>query len=165
MPIFLKIWVGYAFAFHAAPVGEIVLIGIWINGLAYIPYGHLQASNRPDLAAKFHLAELLPFICSLWIGVHYFGLIGAAWAWTARMAVDAVLLFTLTGQSRGWQSIIPGASLVLLAPLCAPENLTSIKTLFAVVLVFVSAIWAWYLSPSVRNVVTTRFRRTILRNA
>src|SRR5581483_200558 len=39
---FLSLWVGHAFASKAMSVGETVLIGVWLNSLAYIPICHLQ---------------------------------------------------------------------------------------------------------------------------
>lgn len=90
---FLQLWVGADFAARAAPVGEILLLGIWINSLALVPFTHLQAQGRPDLVAKFHLAEAIPFVAGLWWALHQFGLIGAAYAWVVRVVVDAALLF------------------------------------------------------------------------
>ena len=100
LPIFMRYWVGISFAQSSASVGIVLLIGIWINSLAYIPYNHLQAINRPDLVAKFHAIELIPFLGVLWLGLHFFGLIGAAWAWTLRVLIDGILLFAVAGQIR-----------------------------------------------------------------
>jgi len=75
LPAFMRLWVGASFAANAAPVGVILLIGVWINSLAYIPYSHLQAIDRPDVVAKFHAIELVPFLGLLWVGLHFFGLV------------------------------------------------------------------------------------------
>jgi O-antigen/teichoic acid export membrane protein len=83
---------GLDFAFSAAPVAELLLIGAWINGLAFIPYGMLQGQGRPDVTAKLHVLEFLPFVLLLWFLVIKFGLVGAAAAWVLRVAVDAGLL-------------------------------------------------------------------------
>ncbi|SDH72179.1 Membrane protein involved in the export of O-antigen and teichoic acid [Paraburkholderia phenazinium] len=93
MQPFLELWTGHAFAVRAMSVGEAILLGVWINSLASIPYSHLQAIGRPDIVARFHALELLPFIALLWWTVHRFGLLGAALAWSTRCAVDAILLF------------------------------------------------------------------------
>lgn len=157
LPIFMRYWVGRSFAEHAAPTGIILMIGIWINGVAYIPYGHLQATNRPDLPAKFHAIELLPFLGVLWLGLHYFGLIGAAWAWTLRVTIDAILLFVVAGRLPGWSRVLPGGALVLLAAACAPSSFLSFKTAGAIVLIIASVAWSWNVSPVIRSTVR-RFR-------
>jgi O-antigen/teichoic acid export membrane protein len=90
---FLTIWVGSSLAEVSAPVGEIVLIGVWINSLAFVPHAFLQARGRPDLPAKFHLLELGPYVGALWLGFSLGGIEGVAWAWTARVILDAALLF------------------------------------------------------------------------
>lgn len=156
LPIFMHYWVGQNFASHAASVGVVLFVGIWINGLAYIPYEHLQATERPDIVAKFHAAELVPFLGVLWVGLHYFGLIGAAWAWTFRVAVDAGLLFAVAGRLPNWTRILPGAAFVLLAALFTPTSILSVKTGVEIVLLAVATGWSWRLSPGVRNAVRIR---------
>ncbi|MBN6743028.1 flippase, partial [Acidithiobacillus sp. MC6.1] len=90
---FLVLWVGAALAATAAPVGQILLLGIWINTLAFIPFTHLQGRGRPDLPAKFHVLELVPYGGVLWLLINRFGVAGAAWAWSLRVLADAFLLF------------------------------------------------------------------------
>jgi O-antigen/teichoic acid export membrane protein len=159
LPIFMRLWVGASFAAHAAPVGMILLLGIWVNGLAYIPYNHLQARNRPDLTAKFHVLELVPFLAVLWLGLHFFGLTGAAGAWSLRVTADAALLFAATDQWHGWRALLPGAGIVLLAPFCAPRVLISPETVTAVILQCVAITWAWRASPMIRGRFRTQFAR------
>jgi O-antigen/teichoic acid export membrane protein len=88
----MSLWIGADFSAHAAPVLELLLIGAWINAIAFIPYSFLQGQGRPDLVAKLHALEFLPFITILWLLLHRFGLPGAALAWNCRVAVDAALL-------------------------------------------------------------------------
>jgi O-antigen/teichoic acid export membrane protein len=162
MPIFMRLWVGTGFAAHAAPVGMILLLGIWTNALANIPFGHLQARNRPDLTAKFHVLELAPFLFVLWCGLHYFGLIGAAGAWSLRVTADAVLLFVAAGPWHGWRVLLPGAGLVLLAPFCAPRALISPETVMAGILQCAAIAWGWQASPMIRKSVSSQFARILV---
>jgi O-antigen/teichoic acid export membrane protein len=97
MAPFLTLWVGPEFAEVAAPLGEILLAGVWINGLAWIPFAMLQGQGRPDVVAKFHAIELIPYAVVLWIGLAYGGLSGAAWAWVLRVIIDAILMFAAAG--------------------------------------------------------------------
>jgi len=112
---FLQIWLGSPVAEVAAPVGEILLIGFWFNSLAFIPFALLQGQGRPDITAKFHMIELLPYLLCLWFGLKIFGIQGAAWAWTLRVTVDAVLLYAVSRTSREHLlSLAPSAGLVIL---------------------------------------------------
>ena len=100
---FLRLWLGAGFAHRSAAVAEILLVGVWLNGLAYVPYALLQARGRPDLVARFHLLELIPFAILLWFGLHRFGIVGASLAWTVRVGVDFALLF---GAARLWEAVV-----------------------------------------------------------
>ncbi len=166
LPIFMQHWVGRSFAEHAAPVGIILLAGVWINALAFIPFGHLQASGRPDIVAKFHALELIPFLGLLWVGLHYFGLAGAAYAWTFRVAFDAALLFVAGGRIRRWHRLIPGGLIVVMAAVAAPTFVFSAKTGFELALLAAGTIWSWNVSPAIRSLVrgwvgTVRLRTAV----
>jgi O-antigen/teichoic acid export membrane protein len=164
-PVFTQHWVGRSFAEHAAPIGIVLLVGIWVNGLAFIPYGHLQASGRPDIAAKFHAIELVPFLGLLWLGVHYFGLIGAAYAWTLRVVLDAALLFIAAGRIPRWYRILPGAVIILAAALFSPTVVLSTKTVVELGLLTITMIWSWSLSPEVRAIIRGRLGMLLRRAA
>jgi O-antigen/teichoic acid export membrane protein len=97
MEPFLTIWVGSGFAKVAAPLGEILLAGVWINNLAWIPSTMLQGQGKPDVIAKFHAIELIPYAVVVWVGLAQGGLPGAAWAWVLRVVIDAILVFTAAG--------------------------------------------------------------------
>ena len=165
LPIFMRFWVGAGFAQHAASVGIVLLIGVWINSLAFIPYGHLQAIERPDVVAKFHAIELIPFLGLLWVGLHFFGLLGAAWAWTLRVAVDGALLFAYAGQIPGWRRMLPGGLLVLLGAFFPPTSIISIKSLVEIGLLVVSIFWSWNVSPMVRSSVLRQIGAKRIREA
>jgi O-antigen/teichoic acid export membrane protein len=114
--LFMTWWLGSEFASHTTQVIEPLMVGAWINGIAFIPYSLLQGQGRPDVVAKLHVLELLPFVAALWLLLSFFGLPGAALAWCARVTVDAVILFKLA-RFRSHQLIrsIPAIGLVLTA--------------------------------------------------
>jgi O-antigen/teichoic acid export membrane protein len=96
----LTLWLGPDFSSQASGVSRIILLGVWINGVAYVPYTLLQSQGRPDAVAKLHLIELVPFLGILWLGLHFYGLIGAALAWSLRVLVDAIFLLRAADFSR-----------------------------------------------------------------
>ena len=86
----LRLWLGAAFADGGAPVLRILSIGILFSCLAYAPNALLEAIGRPDVTARFVLAQAVLFLplslLFLWLG----GIEGAAVAWALRVAADAL---------------------------------------------------------------------------
>ncbi|MFT4113459.1 flippase [Silvibacterium sp.] len=157
MPIFMRLWIGHERAEHTWTIGVILLIGVWLNSLSYIPYGQLQAMEKPGVVAKFHAIELVPFLGVLWVGLHYYGLIGAAWAWTLRMAIDSILLFAVGSKIKGWPRVLVGLGLVLIATLFPPQQILSVRMLIELVIIAVSIVWSMKLSPTVGKLLLARF--------
>lgn len=93
---FLVLWMGPGFAVHAAPLGQILLVGAWCNGLAFISFELLQARGRPHLPALLHVLEIGPFLAALWYLTHRFGAVGTALAWSGRMALDSLLFMAVS---------------------------------------------------------------------
>jgi O-antigen/teichoic acid export membrane protein len=164
---FLRAWVGDAITRSAAPVGEILFLGMWLNGIAVIPYGFLHARGRPDLTAKFHLLEVVPYIGALVLGLHFAGIQGAAWAWTARAGTDAALLFwaaraaTRESEPADLRRLLEGAVLVTAAcvfALTVFDNVGS-RSVLGGSLIVLSVWWGWRQSPDrVRLLITRRGR-------
>jgi O-antigen/teichoic acid export membrane protein len=96
----LNIWLGEDFAKNSKWVLQILSVAMFINFLAHIPYTLLQ-SKSPNLPAVFHLCELPFFIILCIFLIPSFKIEGAALAWTARVFVDAILLFL--GSFRLWK--------------------------------------------------------------
>jgi O-antigen/teichoic acid export membrane protein len=92
----LTIWLGADFAEHSFRVLQWLAVGVLINSLAAIPFALVQGAGRPDLTAKLHLIELPGYLLTLWWLIGARGVEGAAIAWTARMGVDALVLFGMT---------------------------------------------------------------------
>lgn len=157
LPTFMRLWVGASFAQQGAPIGVVLLAGIWINSLAIIPFEHLQAMNRPDLTAKFHALEVVPFLAVLWIGLHTFGLIGAAWAWSLRVTFDALLLLIVAKQAGEWRRLIPGAVLVLIAVSLFSTRIIWWKSMAQILVLAVALVWSWRSSSLLQHAIKTQF--------
>ncbi|WP_226834518.1 flippase [Acidithiobacillus ferriphilus] len=111
---FFNLWIGSDLTRRAAPVAIVLLVGIWINGPAYLPHNWMPAQGRPDLMARFYLAELLPFLALLWWLVDLWGIMGAALAWVIRSTADAAFCFVATGTTRTY-GIASGITLLPVA--------------------------------------------------
>ena len=106
---FLGLWIGQEFASKASFVGQILLLGFWGNAIAKIPHALLQAAGRPDIVAKCHLAELVPYFLLLYFGLEYLGITGAAIAFSVRALADSIFLLY-------WAKILKRSLKFLLAP-------------------------------------------------
>ncbi len=91
----LTLWLGNEFASNGTVPMQLLMLGVFINSLALIPYTLIQAVGRPDLTAKLHILELpLYIVLLLWLLKKY-GIEGAAIAWVLRIILDTVVLFSL----------------------------------------------------------------------
>ena len=85
-------WLSADFANQALPIVLILVVGIWLNSITFVPYTLLHARGNPRLTALFHLLELVLYALALWWLSANYGLIGAALAWVGRVALDLILL-------------------------------------------------------------------------
>lgn len=100
----LALWLGAEFAQNSYLVLIILSLAVLVNSLANIPYTLIQAFGRPDITAKFHLAEFVPYIFLLWVFAARFGIAGVAAAWLARVSADAILLFWFADKLLVWET-------------------------------------------------------------
>lgn len=97
-PEALEIWLGESFRDFATPVVQLLAVGWMVNTLAHPPLTVLQSMGRPDLVAKTHAAELIPYLFALWVFTNAFGIAGTAAAWSLRVLVDTLILNELAGR-------------------------------------------------------------------
>src|SRR5262249_55765905 len=90
---FFTLWAGPEFGEYSTVPFYILVIGLSFNVMAYVPYTLLLALGRSNFVARIHLLEIVPYlICAAFLTFRY-GAVGAASAYSLRLAVDAVLLF------------------------------------------------------------------------
>ncbi len=98
-PQLLRLWLGPQVADAAGTATRILAIGVLFNAAALVPSTFLSAFGRPDINAKFHMLEVVIHLPLAWWLVSHYGIVGAASAWTIRVAFDATLLFWASGQA------------------------------------------------------------------
>ena len=89
----LMLWMGEDFAQKSAVVMGFLSIGVLLNSLARIPSAFIQGIGKPDIQAKFLLAETPFYIVLAWLSIKHWGIVGAAGAWSLRALIDAILLY------------------------------------------------------------------------
>lgn len=145
---FLKLWVGNRLSLHASPLGEILILGIWMNGLAHIPFAYIEGRGRPDILTKLHLVMLPFFFGALWAGARWNGLEGVAMAWSFRVWVDAIVLLVLAGiWKRCWVHVLPGALLVIASWGVVKFEVYGLDA----ALLLASMAWSWVSEPKLRK--------------
>jgi O-antigen/teichoic acid export membrane protein len=154
----LTLWLGTDFAQHSSRVLQWLAVGVFLNSLAQVPFALVQSVGRPDLTAMLHLFELPFYLLALWWLISFYGVEGAAIAWTARVGVDALILFVMAKRSFPGRTLVTGrvacvtaVALLSLALAAIPHSLL-LRTLFVLVAIlgfgFVS--WFFILSPEER---------------
>ena len=100
-PAILRVWLGPAFAQTAGQALRILSVGVFLTGLAHLPMALLYGSARPDLPAKINLFQVAVHIPLTIVLVRFFGITGAALAWTARCAADLIFYSWASTRSIG----------------------------------------------------------------
>ena len=165
----LQIWLGPDFAQNGAPVLQWLVVGTFINSIAFVPFSLLQGAGRPDLTAKLHMAELPFYLLALWWLVRNVGINGAAIAWAGRVSVDMSILFFLSarilpegGQRLKKTALVAGMMLVAFAMATVPVSLPMELLYLTVTLaVFVVMSWFFVLQTAERVVIQKLLRRNL----
>lgn len=160
----LRLWLGDEFAQHSARVLQVLAVGMFVNGIAQVFATLVQGVGRPDLSAKLHLLELPIYLPLLWLGIRHFGILGAAIAWTGRVALDGLLLFWLASRFLGDNgALVRRMAFGLLAalaglavPLLVTDMVYRTATVLAVLMVFVLAAWSAVLDEDERMLIRGR---------
>ncbi len=152
---FLAWWLTPEFAEKTGFVGQIFLLGFWVNSFARVPLARLQAKGRPDLVAKCHMAELFPYVILMYFLISEWDIVGAAIAWSLRVTIDCILLFIFSSISvKTWKLLFIPAFLLCIAAAVVFIPLFSNLTLMLPIGIFcVSLFWSWCNIPASLRIV------------
>jgi O-antigen/teichoic acid export membrane protein len=98
---FLSLWAGHAYGTHSTIPCFVLLGGVWFLSLSWLPLTYLMATDRGGAIARIRLLEIPPFIVGAALLTAHLGALGAAIAWSARVAVDSVAFFAIGRRSAG----------------------------------------------------------------
>ncbi len=157
----LRLWLGDEFAQHAAPVLQILAVGVMLNMLAQGPAMLIQAAGQPRLMALLHLAELPCFVLVLYLLTRQYGIVGTAAAATLRNVVDAVAVWMLARRdvARGTLELrgagLPAAVAVLMlgAALWPRDWAEALAVLAAGLVAYALLAWRSLLLPAERGLL------------
>lgn len=95
-PFILELWLNPTFSQQSTVVMQILAVGVFVNGLAHIPYAFIQGIGQPQITAALHIIELVIYVPLLVVLIQQWGINGAAWAWLIRVTIDAAALFYIS---------------------------------------------------------------------
>jgi O-antigen/teichoic acid export membrane protein len=148
---FFRFWISPEFAANAYVTALILLTAYWINGLAYVPYTQLQAGDRPDIIAKCHVAELVPYVIALFLCLRFWGIPGAALAFALRTFGDWALLMWFAGALPSGAAMLKVPALLLFGAFGVALGLTVGSAAWwaaCAILLAASLAWAWRTAPA-----------------
>lgn len=147
---FLRWWLNPEFASRSGLTAQILLLSFWINAFARVPYVQLQATGQPAKVAKCHLAELIPYLLLLYVGLHFWGLPGAAVVFGLRTLSDCVLLMWCAGTLKCGVAVLKTPAMLLFAGLAVAigqSTGSAMWRLAAFSLLLLSIMWSWWNAP------------------
>jgi len=147
----LHLWLGSSFASQSTTVLQVLVIGVFANSLAQVPFWQIQAANRPDMPAKVHLVELPCYLLLFWGLTKQFGIEGAAIAWAMRATIDSLIMFWLSGRllveikagSRRLLWMVLSACPFLAAAVLVSKNV-HMAMIYVLIVSVAFAIYAWF---------------------
>jgi O-antigen/teichoic acid export membrane protein len=170
---FFTIWAGPDYGVNSTPAFYIAVGGLILSILAYAPYCLLVSYGRSEVIARIHVTELIPFLPVAALLTWYFGIIGAAAAWSLRLAFEAALFVIFARRIAGFQtSVFPtgkagylAAAGCLLAPLALVLNgagaaVIATATLGALA-AYIAIVWIRVLQREERLLIASLLRKNL----
>ena len=146
---FLHLWLGREMAQNGAPVGRVLVIGVWLTAQSSIIRVLIQAKLDPSRAALEGWVGVPVFVGMLWAGIHWGGMIGAGLAVVARSLLDytAMLYFSKLQPRPVVRNMVGHLTFIVVALLCA-SSMHSLASLAATAAVIILGNIAWSLADS-----------------
>jgi O-antigen/teichoic acid export membrane protein len=155
----------------------LLLTGVVLNGVSYVPVSFLFASDKASVVARIRWYELAPYLVVAALLTMKYGIIGAAVAWTVRALIDLLLLGIAVQK---WKRLMTfsllsafrfAGVLTLLSPPIIAMSVARMRWLWTAFLIggslvfYVIAVWRRVLTHSEKTWVSTISRRLLLQGA
>jgi O-antigen/teichoic acid export membrane protein len=155
----LALWISTGFSEKSFRVAQWLAAGLLCNAVARLPYAVVQAAGKARYTALLHLTELPLYLALLWGMVTNFGIVGAAFAWFLRAALDMLALLVLAcrvlpalgNAARRGVLLLGFCGVALLIGTYMPTLLWRVVYLLAVLSTFLLLGWKSILSANERQ--------------
>ena len=155
----LALWLNAKFSQNSSQVLQILAAGVFCNCLARLPFTLIQSAGKPNVTAKLHLLELVSYLPVLWYCTGHFGIVGAAFAWSGRAAIDMFLLFLAATRlmpelrifiRKILYAMVASLLILILGSMIEGE---AYKTAYTIIILIVSCCLSWYCLPVQRKFI------------
>jgi O-antigen/teichoic acid export membrane protein len=156
---FFSIWAGPQYGLHSIGPFLILLGGIWLHCLAWVPYTYLLSSGRTKLLACIYIAEVGPYVVGAAYLTAHFGAVGAATIASAGWVFETIMMFAIVWRvARLPFSVLPHRRLrSIVAPILLGLGLGSVGLVThaltlragcaaAFGLIYAAIVWSWVLT-------------------
>lgn len=92
---FIKVWLGVDYVTQSSPILKVMIVGFVFLSFSQVPFNLIQAKGKSNITAMIHLVEVIPYLLCLLYLTRNYGLIGAAFAWSMRLAFDCLILHVI----------------------------------------------------------------------
>ena len=162
----LQIWLGQEFSQNSTAVLQWLAVGVFISSLAKVPFAIVQAVGRPDMIAKLHVVELPFYLGGLCWLLSAYGIKGAAIAWTFRVFLDTLILFSMAyrlvpeivASINSLARMLSIALLILASCSLAPTLALRAMLLCVTLTIFTIVAWFFILEPQERHLFKGKLR-------
>ncbi|MGF7136541.1 O-antigen/teichoic acid export membrane protein [Paraburkholderia sp. EB58] len=159
---FLNIWLGHEMAHQSAPVGRILVTGVWLVGQSRIISLLIQAKANPAHVALVGWVGLPIFALALWLGIRWYGMLGVGMAVVAKSFFDYVgfLYFSKLKPQPIVRNMAGHLVFLVIATICS-DSMDSLPRMAAIGLLLIvgNLIWSFWDSSELRDVAARICRR------
>jgi O-antigen/teichoic acid export membrane protein len=92
----LGMWLGRGFEDRGTLIFQILAAGVFSNSLSIVPDRLIKGVGHPKIIAQLHVSELPFYAGLLYVSIRYWGITGAAVAWTSRAIIEAIIVFVIS---------------------------------------------------------------------
>ncbi len=139
---FFTAWAGTEFGQQSTLPFYILLAGLLINIPAFVPYSLLISLGKTEIVAKLYWLEIIPYAVLVFVLTHFLGVVGAALAWSVRMAFDGLIFFWLAKKEKVSGALFRNGNYAIPFAAVFYIPVLAINILFDISLVWIGVVFA-----------------------
>jgi O-antigen/teichoic acid export membrane protein len=167
---FFTIWAGEEFGRNSTLPSYVLLVGLFFNLQATVPYIAILAVGRTDVFARLYWIELVVYAAGAFLLINSWGIIGAALGWTLRVCFDAFIIVHLSERYAGahFKHIEHLRTLILATVVLVPPVVVAVINGYSVFLlglvpmcvaIYAFVVWRRLIDADEKRWIIERYRR------
>ncbi|MFN3530375.1 MAG: oligosaccharide flippase family protein [Bacteroidia bacterium] len=94
----LTLWLGAEFADISWQLTVVLLLGVFFNSMAIVPFTAIQARGGVKTTSLLLVVQLVVYLPLLYLAIQAWGLMGAALVWSTRTTLDFFILLAINSR-------------------------------------------------------------------